>query len=290
MKFYLVVISLFIGSQLFSQVPGGTDIYLSECNLNGAVKTIAPPINITRRMGYDNQPSFAKGDTAIYYVAVKEDGQADVYSYSIALKTTSQITKTFESEYSPKVNPDGKGFSVVRVEKDSAQLFWQYNVKEVPLLRCKNIDSIGYYNWVNDSLLAFFKVTTIPTLWLANMNTCSEKLLAAKIGRSIQTQSSHEFYYTQLQDSVRWIVKMDISSGKEKRVIACLIGSEDFALTQDHNFIMGMGSKLYFFNPSKSKEWKEIADFEKYGVKNIKRISISTKGDKIAFVNDAQTP
>lgn len=290
MKFYLILFPIFLFSRILAQLPVGTDIFLATCNLKGASKTIGTPINITNREGYDNQPSFSKSDTAVLYVAVKADGQADIYSYLCTKKSTTQITKTIESEYSPKIDPDENGFSVVRVEQDSAQLFWKYGLKEGPLLRCKKMDSIGYYNWVNDSTLAFFKVTSIPTLWMANTNTCSEKMLATNIGRSIQTKSTHELYYTQLLDSVRWIIQLDISSGKEKKIIACLTGSEDFALTQENDFIMGSGSKLYFFNASKSKDWKEIADFKKYGVSNIKRISISTKGDKIAFVNDAQTP
>ena len=78
-------------------------------------------MNITNRKGYDNQPSFSADEKLIYYVSVREDKQADIYSYNLKNKKTERFTKTLESEYSPSVNSDGLTLSSVVVEKDSSQ-------------------------------------------------------------------------------------------------------------------------------------------------------------------------
>ncbi len=291
MKIILLALSLFFSAHLFSQLPSGTDVFLADCILTKSLKAAKDPINISNRKGYDNQSFFSKDGKQLYYVSVKEDGQSDVYAYTLATKSTIQITHTLESEYSPKPTLDGKYISVVRVEKDSAQLFWKYLIKDKkPFVICSNIDSIGYYQWVNDTNFIFFKITEIPTLWLASTNSCSERKIASSIGRSLQSKSNHEFYYTQLIDSVRWIVQQELAFGRIEKIIPCLKGSEDFAIFSKSILLMGSGSKLYFYDINTSKDWVAFADFSTQGINAIKRISINNDGNKIAFVNDSGTP
>ena len=275
----------------FAQIPNGTDIFLADCKFNQQKIIIENPVNITQREGYDNQPRFADDGKSIYYVAIKEDKQADIYNYDIATKAIKLLTTTAESEYSPIITPNQKSFSVVRVEKDSTQRLWQFPLDcSRPSLVCSGIDSIGYYNWVSDTSFVFFKVTEPPTLWLANTKNNSEKYLTNKCGRSIHKKNNSEIYFTQVIDTTRWICSMNLNDKKIKPIVACISGSEDFIAPEKGYFIEGSGSKLFSYSDVKSKTWQQIADFSQQGVASIKRISMSNDKTKIAFVSDNSKP
>jgi hypothetical protein len=47
---------------------------------------------------------------------------------------------------------------------------------------------------------------------------------------------------------------------------------------------MGQDSKLFQCDPKKNGEWQEIADFSSAGLKNITRLAVSPKGEKLAIV------
>ncbi len=97
------------------QAPPATDIYLAELRVSHGRASVGAPVNVTGRPGYDNQPMFLPDGRAFLYTSIREDSQADIYRYDIARATSSRVTATRESEYSPTPLPDGTGFSVVRV-------------------------------------------------------------------------------------------------------------------------------------------------------------------------------
>lgn len=291
MKNLFLSLGLLLNFLCKAQLPAGTDIFLTECKFEKGKSVFLAPINITNRAGYDNQPSFSEDGQFIFYSAVKENNQADIFYYSIPQKTTTRITNTSESEYSPRVSQDEKYISVVRVERDSSQRFRKFSFDNfVVSAICNSIDSIGYYNWTNDSTFIFFKITEPPSLWLSEVRNCGEKFLASKVGRCIQPVSKEEVFFTQVIDSTRWICRLNLKSFKVDKMFACLKGSEDFIVYNETNFIMASGAKLFKYNSKKSKTWEELVDFSAQSIKNIKRISISKDATKIAFVNDSQTP
>ncbi|MBP6413549.1 MAG: PD40 domain-containing protein [Bacteroidia bacterium] len=290
-KILIYALLLCVSKQLQAQISSETDIFLASCKLDKTQATVQTPENITHRTGYDNQPSFSKDGSLIFYVAYKDEKQADIFSYSIEQKTSSRITNTPESEYSPYLSEDEKFISLVRVEKDSSQRFKKYVFENFGSEAiCNELDSIGYYHWINESNFAFFKITEPPSLWQVNIKNCQEKFLAKNIGRSIRPKNNSELFITQLIDSVRWICIINLKSGKVLPIIACLPGSEDFSVYDSQNIIQAKGAKLYAYFPTKGTNWIEIADFEKQGISNIKRIAISKDLSKIAFVNDSSKP
>ncbi len=48
---------------------------------------------------------------------------------------------------------------------------------------------------------------------------------------------------------------------------------------------MGKGAKLFKCDLSEQIQWVEIADFSDKGLKNITRIAVSPKGNKLALVS-----
>src|SRR5207253_1606507 len=115
---FVSVFALLVASVATAQGgPPGTDIYLAPFSVQNGRPVIGAPVNITKRPGYDNQPSFTPDSRAILFTSVRDDGQADTYRYDVARKTIVRVTSTPESEYSPSVMPGGQRFSVIRVEK-----------------------------------------------------------------------------------------------------------------------------------------------------------------------------
>lgn len=290
MNNFLLAFSFLFCQTVFAQIPSGTDIFLADCNFQKGQSKLETPINITSRQGYDNQPCFSPDGKTIYFVAIKEDKQADIYAYSTLTNTLSQITQTQESEYSPRPI-DNDFLSNVRVESDSSQRLKLFSLSDNSVSAiCPDLDSIGYYNWIDAHNFVFFKITNPSSLWLMDNKNCKEKLIATNIGRSIHPKSNSEIYFTQFVDSTSWICSLDLNTLKIDKIVACLHGSEDFAVITNTNFIQGNKSKLFNFNPKKSTTWIEIADFKANGVSAIKRISINQQKSKIAFVNDASNP
>ena len=97
------------------ETPPGTDIYLVGLTARDRrPQIVGAPQNLTKRSGYDNQPGFTRDGSAVLYTSIREDGQADIFRHDLASGTSTQVTRTPESEYSATVMPDGEAISVVR--------------------------------------------------------------------------------------------------------------------------------------------------------------------------------
>ena len=94
--------------------------------------------------------------------------------------------------------------------------------------------------------------------------------------------------YVQKQTARQWLIKtMDPLSYAGTTIGETVPGSEDFALLADGTFLMGVGSKMYAMYPADpQKQWIEVADLAQFGIYNIKRLSVSREGDRIAIVDD----
>jgi dipeptidyl aminopeptidase/acylaminoacyl peptidase len=287
----LIIFAIYSG-HLFSQVPV-TDIYLLDMKVKKGKYSFSNPIKINDWHGYNNQPYFTPDGKSIYYVSYR-DKQADIYRYDIDSKKTSQFTNTPEDEYSPKLTPDGKNISVVRVMKDSAQQLWEFPLDgEKPVQILKRLDSIGYYCWVKDKIAT----VNVPEPMNLQINDTDRFVFRdvffgkkTNVGRSLQKMKSNALLYiqkpTSKNDSIFWIYKLSgpFYKIKHEKIVATLPNSEDFALGPKNTIFMGHLGKLYKYQIGKDKDWIEIADFSGIPYKNFYRLAINEKGDKIAIV------
>ncbi len=267
-----------------AQGPPGTEIYLALLTNRGSVLTVGEPANITRRVGYDNQPSFSPDGSLVYYTSYR-DGQADIYRYSLADRTTRQVTNTPESEYSPTVTPAGNRFSVVRVEQDSTQRLWTFALDgSNPQLFIATVAPVGYHTWLSDELVAIFVLGTPNTLQLWEPGTPHTVSLAADIGRTLtrDPRSGDLTFIQHDEGGESWITVRETASGKFRRITRTP-ANEFFAWTPDGTLLSGDGSKLFAFRPGDAG-WREIADFASAGVNGITRIAVSADGTHVAFV------
>ena len=81
-----------------AQLPD-TEIYVADFSSACGKIKISNPVNITKRKGYDNQPSFSPDGKKIYYVSVIDTTQSDIYCYDLATKKTDRKSTRLNSSH-----------------------------------------------------------------------------------------------------------------------------------------------------------------------------------------------
>ncbi len=283
MKNNLTLLFLLLFNYCNSQLPE-TDIFLCSINNNSTNYTFSKPENITDHKGYDNQPYFTPDGKRILYVSVNDTTQSDIYSYDIEAKVSKQFTDTRESEYSPSYTKDKKFISVVRVDSDSGQRFYNLPLNNYKnAVYVKNTDSIGYACWLNDSLLAMFILGPSNTLQVLNTQTSERRLIASDIGRCMKLSSdeSKMFFVLKSNPADWYIYAMDCNNYSLTRITQTLPHCEDFAILPDGSILMGSEGKLYIFE--NNGEWKMIADFSTE-LTDFYRLAVNHNGTLLALV------
>ena len=285
MNKYILVLLFLISGIVKAQLPD-TDIFLADIKNDHGKLSFGTPVNITNRKGYDNQPHFTPDGKNILYVSIRDTIGSDIFRYSIATKKIDQVTHTPESEYSPTYSLNGKDISVVRVDTDGAQRFYNLQINKIENAKdVKGTDSIGYYCQLNDSMLAMFILGNAMTLQVLNMNTHQRKLVSSDIGRCMKLSiDKKNLLFVIKQNDADWsIFEMNITSSSIKKIASTIKGNEDFVVMPDGTLLMGNDGKLFQYKPETDSDWKEIADFTST-IKSFYRIAVSAKGDRIAFV------
>jgi hypothetical protein len=288
------------------QALGDIELYLVDIEKSKSTFTLGKPVNITRRPGYDNQPVFTPDSRSILYVSMREDSQTDVYKYFIKDSSTTQITKTPESEYTPSILPaDGQSIVVVRVEQDSTQRLWRFDANgKNPIVLLDSVKGIGYYSWLGASNLGLFvlgRERNLPfTLQITPFDAANPHgtglakpdTIESKIGRCIRriptsiagSQLAASFVH-KTNDSVWMIKRVNVKNHIVSQICPTVTGAEDYAWTQNGTLIMGQGLKLFARQARKDSKWREIADFGKSISQGyIKRLAISPDEKCLVFV------
>ncbi|HEX8185080.1 MAG TPA: hypothetical protein VF747_10025, partial [Blastocatellia bacterium] len=238
-----------VSSQTATQVTApGTDIFIAGLGQQQSRFKIGKPVNITKRPGYDNQPKFLPDGKSLFFTSIREDKQADIYRYDIAKGATTRLTVTAESEYSATVTPDGKHFSVIRVEADSTQRLWKFPLKGgSPVLVLEKIKPVGYQAWVDEKTVLLFVLGTPNTLQLVDVPTEKAETIITDVGRSLYRAPRQEkVSFVHKVSADEWIIKeMDMKSRKIVPIIKALPSSEDYAWAPGGVLLMAKGSKLF---------------------------------------------
>lgn len=260
-----------------------TDIYVTEITMQESRLGVGQPVNITPRVGYDNQPHFTDGGAVLLYTSVRE-GQADTYRFVFADSTHRAVTTTSTSEYSP--TPHGEGFSVVRVESDGTQRLWQFAADGTsPTLLLPGIQPVGYHAWATPSRVALYVLGDPATLHLADLSGGTVDTLARDIGRSLQVVPGREATISFVQhtsDATAQIHLLDATDHTTEPLVATRPGGDFHAWTPGGLLLMAEGAALYQYNPAGNDGWQQIADLTP--LRNITRLAVSPGGDRLALV------
>ncbi|MGH7454780.1 MAG: TolB family protein [bacterium] len=288
-RFIPIILLIFgrVTSVWCQTAPPAVDIFLVDMKMRDGQVELGKPVQITEWKGYDNQPSFLPDGKSLLYTSIRDDGQADIYRYNIADNTITRITQTSESEFSPTIMPDGNHFSVVRVEMDSTQRLWKFPITGgEPALVLENVKPVGYHAWADASTAALFVLGNPLTLQIADLRTGKAEIVAENIGRSLHKIPKQEaISFVHKVGENEWLIKrLDLKTRAITTFVKTLPGSEDCAWTPQGILLMGQDSKLFQCDPKKNGEWQEIADFAGAGLKEITRLAVSSKADRLALV------
>ncbi|MCD6066219.1 MAG: hypothetical protein K0S33_1045 [Bacteroidetes bacterium] len=285
MKKIAVLCSILLYTLAHAQLPE-TDIFLFEIKRTGNTVIVKKGENITKRVGYDNQPFFTPDNKAMLFVAIKEDKQADIYSYSLGSKKITQITTTKESEYSPTVMQGGKLFSTVVVEMDSSQRVYSYDLagKQKPVLIMPE-DSVGYYSWINKDSILYYKLTEPHSLHVYDIKNKKDTWIANEPLRSFRPVKNFSFFYgtkEKTENTIR-LYNMRLKRSEEYAKVKSI--NEDFIWDKTMGLIKSDGSKVMRYNDD-VKTWVELADLSAFGISKITRFAFSANGRWLAVVSN----
>ena len=272
---------------LQAQARPSTDVWVVPMHQTGGEVHFGEPRNASKRTGYDNQPGFTPDGRAVLYTVIGDDGQADIWRYPLSGGRPRRITVTRESEYSATATPDGRGFSVIRVEADSTQRLWRFPLSGfgAPSPVLERIKPVGYHVWVGDHALVLFVLGRPATLQLADDRTGNAEVIVGDIGRAlgkVPGRAAATFVQT-VKDSGQWISELDVLTKSIRRIAQPPKGADFHAWTPQGTLLTGAGSVISAWADGR---WQPIADFSRFGVRGISRMSVSPKGDWLAFVAD----
>ena len=286
---FLVLTGLLVLPQ--AQAPD-TEVFLLALKSGGGKVVVSAPVNISNSPGYDNQPSFARDGLAVFFTSARGGAQMDIYKYEIGTKNLVQVTKTDESEYSATVTPDGRHISVIRVEADKTQRLWQFPLAGgEPSLVLTDIKPVGYHAWLDANTVAMFVLGEPATLQVGDVRTGKAEVVAKDIGRSLQQVPGGGITYVQRATEegrrTMTIVHLTIENGKPqtKPLTSVVPGAtEEFVVwTPDGTLLMAAGAELHAWRRD-DQNWRSVADLAALGLKNVTRLAVSPKGDRLALV------
>ncbi|MHB1223230.1 MAG: M28 family peptidase [Gemmatimonadaceae bacterium] len=276
--------------------PDAPDIFLAPLRVANGVVAVGAPVNVTGRAGYDNQPSFTPDGAAILYTS-QRDGQTDIYRYDLRTKRTTQVTDTPESEYSATITPDGRTFTVVRVESDSTQRLWRFPVvgSAAPQPLLPDVKPVGYYAWADNRTLALFVLgaNDMPnTLQVARLGAGRTDTVMSGIGRSLhRVPGGSEVSFLHATATPRAINALDPATQALRRLTSPLEGSEDFAWVSPRLLLMARDTRLYQHSAAPDDlDWRQVADLADDGLAGITRLAVSPRGDWLAFAAVPRPP
>jgi dipeptidyl aminopeptidase/acylaminoacyl peptidase len=282
-----------------SATPPDTDIFVVELKTAaGGKPELGTPANVTRHAGYDNQPSFLPDGQSLFFTSQREGAQTDIYRHDFRTGAAVRVTSTPESEYSPTLMPGGKFFSVVRVEADRTQRLWKFPAAggEASLV-IPSVKPVGYHLWIDERNVALFVLgaeNRPHTLQFATLGKAGEVLelstLGISIGRSMQRVPGRRdsFSFVQKLAPDNWVIKVvDLKAHRSTVLAKTPPGSEDHVWLPDGTLLMAAGAKLYRLDPARADGWQEIADFSQAGLRNITRLALSPRADRLALVAQA---
>jgi hypothetical protein len=290
----LTTFLLLLCFSVWAQLPT-SNIYLFDVSKHPSGRVIlSKPKFLTRfnPTGYNNQPYFMNDDELYLTVQFPWDTtQTDIYSLNLKDNTFLQVTNTKESEYSPKKVPGVPNFSVVRVDAtpQKTQRLWEYplNRSNQGVETFKNIQNVGYYNWITGSNVALFLVgeNKAPnSMVLATVSTENTVSYPKPPGRTFQTLPNGQIAYISKENDDDWFIRLlnprDYSS---VQLAPAHQNSEDFVVLADGTILMGRGSKLYQFRPKIDENWVEATDLRRLGIRKIERLTVNNR-NQLAMV------
>lgn len=269
----------------------GSEILLFDIKLKKNKVVLSNPVNITNHPGYDNQPNFDSEMPVVYYSSFDESGRADILSYNFKTRTTNNITRTSEREYSPTLTPDKQYLSCIIQRDDGAQDLGKYPVVGgEPFVLVDNVQ-VGYHAWADDSHIAMFVLGASEndpsTLHFFRLPTKEDTIVASNIGRSLhKIPGERGISFIQRDEKVSRIMRLDTETMEVSVIAPTIANGDHITWTPLGQVLTSDGTKLYYMDPAEAAGgWRAVE--VKAGaelLKGVTRLAVSANGKKMAVV------
>lgn len=279
--------------------PPATEVFVAPLKIAGTQVTVGAPENISNSAGYDNQPFFAPDGRTLFFTSARGEmsskcgsPQTDVYRFDLDTRGIAHVTETADCEYSPTVTPDGQHLSVIRVEADGTQRLWKFRLDgKNPSLVLQDVKPVGYHAWLDEHTVVLFVLGQPATLQVADVRSGRAQIVTENIGQSIQRMPKGGVSFVQQagdgDSRTLTITQVTIENGKPvtKPVTAAVPGASQahVAWTPDGTVLMAHNGTLHAWKAGESA-WRAVADLTSLGLRNVTRLAVSPKGDRIAIV------
>lgn len=285
----LVVLLLTILMEINATAQVETHLYLFQVEQVEDCYAVSKPryISSFNPCGYTDQPSFTPLGDVLVSAKMAGDDQHDIWLISTETGSYKRLTQTSANEFSPRVTPDGRCYSVVRqVKGDTTSQVWQFPVfggkyKSIT----PKVGSVGNYAWINENEIGLFcKEGSQSRLATYNKNSQTLTRLITSLGTTMISDRMGSLYYIHKYNGTAWYLKQYNHDSHNIDIInETPVKSEVMGMSPDGTFFMGKDSKIYSYQPG-SSTWKECADLSMFGIHQISRIAISPDGKHMALV------
>jgi hypothetical protein len=279
-------------SWVFAQQLPVHHLHLLEISEENGTLKLGDSQRITQNEVYQNQPEFLANGDILFTAFDPENSQTDIMRYRIADGSMSKVLSTPLSEYSPTLMPDGRHFSVVRVEQDNSQRLVQVSLgsgQESPLI--PKASRIGYHAWLEDRKVALFIVAPNPRLLIYKMDEDDFDDVFDRVGRCIkQVPDSDYFSAVYKPREGEWVVRAVKGAGEAiEDWFATLPNSEDYVWYDRKRMLMARQGAVYLFDlDQRSKGWALLRDYSDAGLTSITRMALSQDRKRLVMVNGGQ--
>jgi hypothetical protein len=288
-RIQLALLAAIIGGALTGFAQPGSEILLFDLKLKKGKVVLSNPTNITNHPGYDNQPSFDAEEPVVYYSSFNDDGRADILAYNFRAKKRTNITTTFEREYSPTLTPDRRYLSCIIQREDGTQDLAKYPVEGGDPFVLINSLKVGYHAWADDSHLALFVLEPEEknSLHFIKLPTKRDTIVAHNIGRSLH-KIPHEraISFIQRGESQSQLMRFNYEHMTISAITSTVGEGDHITWTPTGLVLMSDGTKLYYLNPHHAaRGWKDV-EIESGGelLKGVTRLAVNADGTRIAVV------
>ncbi|MCF6306870.1 MAG: hypothetical protein L3J09_02830 [Flavobacteriaceae bacterium] len=286
-----LLITTFILSFFIGITQPNTEIYLLDIAVSETEFTISNFKNISNNEGYDSQPSFADNNTLLY--ARTHQGQTDIARYVISENNYYWINhSTSGGEYSPQNFPKNKNVTAVRLDTTGLQRLYKYDFKTMESTLLIEELQVAYYSFFDEkTILSSVLSGNNLDLVISNVSKKINDTLVKNVGRSIHKvpNTKETMSYTSVnEDGNMDIYQLDIKTLESFFVAELPIGIQDHIWLDDSNLLIGSRDKLFMLDLFGNGDWKQVADFSEYKIKEITRLAISPDGKKLAIVAETE--
>ncbi|MCP2669928.1 hypothetical protein NHF40_03195 [Maricaulaceae bacterium EIL42A08] len=264
-----------------------TEIFLFEYDVANEDDALSHGQNVTRRVGYDNQPYFT-ADSATFLYSRDDGAQTDIWEYDIESGTHTQITRTPESEFSPTPSPDNQMISMVFERSNSIWHLERSNPDEPQptLAPAGIIEPVGYFARNHETGAIFFWSRFGFNVALTQADGPGYHFITGHAVPStphlIPGSDEFSFVHRQTNEQV-WIKAFDPET-RAIRPLTLLVGTNaNYTWAPDGSILQIEGTGLYRWHAD-GEGWEMISDLADHGMASAYRIAASPDGTRIAVV------